>query len=172
MPRARIKSKLPIEIVAQERTSSHVCTQPGPTLVGRARYRHQCRRRAVAVIRPAPIIILFPRSFPSCLPQASCTLVGSGLAHRRRYGDRVLLSLSSAGITPTRLATAWSSRPSLALGVPPRAANPPVFLRKSLIMFRVSRTRRRASASPSKKLVLTKLLTKTRKPASRGLVND
>jgi hypothetical protein len=58
MPKARIKSKLPIEIVAQ-RTNviTHLYATPDPRLSVRLQYRAPMSARAVAVIRPASTII-------------------------------------------------------------------------------------------------------------------
>jgi hypothetical protein len=56
VPRARMQSKLPIEIAARRRSSSHICTQPRTHAFRRA-LEAPMSARAVAVTRPAPTMI-------------------------------------------------------------------------------------------------------------------
>src|SRR5260370_3936416 len=63
MPEARIKSKLPIEIVVEKRrTSSHICTQtPDPRFPVGLQHQAPMSAVAVAVIRPAPTLLSLTR---------------------------------------------------------------------------------------------------------------
>jgi hypothetical protein len=78
MPKARIKSKLPIEIVVKADERHHRSVRKPRTPAYRRASEAPMSARAVPVIRPAPnIISLSPRSFTSCLANAGCTLVGT-----------------------------------------------------------------------------------------------
>jgi len=95
MPKARIKGKLPIEIVVKADERHHTSVRKPRTHAYRRASEAPVSARAVAVIRPAPTIIALPRSFAPCLANASCTLVGTNLtAAPRRHGDYSL----SAGL--------------------------------------------------------------------------
>jgi hypothetical protein len=77
MPKARIKGKLPIEIVVRVDERHHTFVRkPRPHAYRRA-YEAPVSARAVAVIRPAPIII--------AMPLFLCTLSGKRQLHACRY---------------------------------------------------------------------------------------
>jgi hypothetical protein len=80
MPEARIKSKLPIEIVVENNARHHTSVRkPRSHAIVGLQYQAPMSARAVAVIRPTPPppSSLYARSFSSCLANASCTLVGT-----------------------------------------------------------------------------------------------
>jgi hypothetical protein len=56
VPRARMQNKLPIEIAARRRSSSHICTQPRTHAFRRA-LKAPMSARAVAVTQPASTMI-------------------------------------------------------------------------------------------------------------------
>jgi hypothetical protein len=68
MPKARIKSKLPIEIVVRTDERHHTSVRKPRTHAYRRASEAPVSARAVAVIRPVPIII--------ALPLFLCTLSG------------------------------------------------------------------------------------------------
>jgi hypothetical protein len=90
MPKARIKSKLPIEIVVRADERHHTSVRKPRTHAYRRASEAPVSARAVAVIRPVPIII--------ALPLFLCTLSGKRQLHASRYSsERLLLSVASSG---------------------------------------------------------------------------
>src|ERR1019366_254500 len=77
MPQARIKGKLPIEIVVKADERHHTSVRNPRTHAYRRASEAPVSARAVAVIRPAPIII--------ALPLFLCTLSGQRPLHA--YGE-------------------------------------------------------------------------------------
>ena len=77
MPKARIKSKLPIEIVVRADERHHTSVRKPRTHAYRRASEAPVSARAVAVIRPVPIIIP--------LPLFLCTLSGKRQLHAYRY---------------------------------------------------------------------------------------
>ena len=77
MPKARIKSKLPIEIVVRADERHHTSVRKPRTHAYRRASEAPVSARAVAVIRPVPIIIP--------LPLFLCTLSGKRQLHASRY---------------------------------------------------------------------------------------
>ena len=73
MPKARIKSKLPIEIVVRADERHHTSVRKPRTHAYRRASEAPVSARAVAVIRPVPIII--------ALPLFLCTLSGKRQLH-------------------------------------------------------------------------------------------
>ena len=73
MPKARIKSKLPIEIVVRADERHHTSVRKPRTHASRRASEAPVSARAVAVIRPVPIII--------ALPLFLCTLSGKHQLH-------------------------------------------------------------------------------------------
>lgn len=80
MPKARIKSKLPIEIVVRADERHHTSVRKPRTHAYRRASEAPVSPRAVAVIRPCQSSSPSPCSFAPCLANASCTLVGTDLA--------------------------------------------------------------------------------------------
>jgi hypothetical protein len=76
MPKARIKSKLPIEIVVRADERHHTSVRKPRTHAYRRASKALVSARAVAVIRPVPIII--------ALPLFLCTLSGKRQLHASR----------------------------------------------------------------------------------------
>jgi hypothetical protein len=89
-PKARIKSKLPIEIVVRADERHHTSVRKPRTHASRRASEAPVSARAVVVIRPAPIIIALPRSFATCLANASL--------HASRY----LSARCPTGLLPNR----------------------------------------------------------------------
>ena len=77
MPKVRIKGKLPIEIVVKADERHHTSVRKPRTHAFRRASEAPVSARAVAVIRPAPIII--------SLPPFLCTLSGKRQLHASRY---------------------------------------------------------------------------------------
>ena len=83
MPKARIKGKLPIEIVVKADERHHTSVRnPGPTLIV-GLLKRQCRRGLELSSDRRQSSSLFSCSFASCLANASCTLVGTNLRQRK-----------------------------------------------------------------------------------------
>ena len=82
MPKARIKSKLPIEIVVRADERHHTSVRKPRTHAYRRASEAPVSARAVAVIRPVPIII--------ALPLFLCTLSGKRQLHACRYRSGAL----------------------------------------------------------------------------------
>jgi hypothetical protein len=76
MPKVRIKGKLPIEIVVKADERHHTSVRKPRTHAFRRASEVPVSARAVAVIRPAPIII--------SLPPFLCTLSGKRQLHAYR----------------------------------------------------------------------------------------
>ena len=89
MPKARIKGKLPIEIVVKADERHHTSVRKPRTHAYRRASEAPVSARAVAVIRPVPIIIP--------LPLFLCTLSGKCQLHAYRY-----LSASQSRLLPNR----------------------------------------------------------------------
>ena len=89
MPKARIKSNLPIEIVVRADERHHTSVRKPRTHAYRRASEAPVSARAVAVIRPVPIIIP--------LPLFLCTLSGKRQLHAYRYR-----SASQSGLPPNR----------------------------------------------------------------------
>ncbi len=77
MPKARIKGKLPIEIVVRADERHHTSVRKSWTHAYRRASEAPVSARAVAVIRPVPIII--------ALLVFLCTLFGKRQLHACRY---------------------------------------------------------------------------------------
>jgi hypothetical protein len=90
MPKARIKSKLPIEIVVRADERHHTSVRKARTHASRRASEAPVSPRAVAVIRPAPIIIALHRSFATCL------------ANARLHASRYLSARCPTGLLPNR----------------------------------------------------------------------
>ena len=90
MPKARIKSKLPIEIVVSADERHHTSVRKPRTHAYRRASEAPVSARAVAVIRPVPIII--------ALPLFLCTLSGKRQLHAYQYlsGGRVTFRIAEA----------------------------------------------------------------------------
>ena len=93
MPKARIKSKLPIEIVVRADERHHTSVRKPRTHAYRRASEAPVSARAVAVIRPVPIII--------ALPLFLCTLSGKRQLHAYQYlsGGRPIFRI--AGGSPS-----------------------------------------------------------------------
>ena len=77
MPKVRIKGKLPIEIVVKADERHHTSVRKPRTHASRRASGAPVSARAVAVIRPAPIII--------ALPPFLCILSGQRQLHAFQY---------------------------------------------------------------------------------------
>ncbi len=75
MPKARIKSKLPIEIVVRADERHHTSVRKPRTHAYRRASEAPVSARAVAVIRPVPIIISPPVPLHPVWQNDSCTLM-------------------------------------------------------------------------------------------------
>jgi hypothetical protein len=94
MPKARIKSKLPIEIVVRADERHHTSVRKPRTHAYRRASEAPVSARAVAVIRPVPIII--------ALPLFLCTLSGKRQLHAYRYRFFLAIIWAASG-SPTNL---------------------------------------------------------------------
>src|SRR5271166_5804826 len=74
-----IKDKLPIEMLTNVITHLYAT----PDHASRRASEAPVSARAAAVILPAPIIIVLPRSFAPCLANSGCTLIRSNLPEPR-----------------------------------------------------------------------------------------
>ena len=88
MPKARIKGKLPIEIVVKADERHHTSVRKPRTHAYRRASEAPVSARAVAVIRPAPIII--------ALPLFLCILSGKRQLHASRSCGLISLDLQTS----------------------------------------------------------------------------
>src|ERR1039457_6186056 len=106
MPKARSKGKLPIEIVVKADERHHTSVRKPRTHASRRASEAPMSARAVAVIRPAPIII--------ALPPFLCTLSGKRQLHAYREQSHKAVSgpYESAGRVRLRLFSSltWLAR--------------------------------------------------------------
>ena len=102
MPNPRIRSKLPIEIVVRADERHHTSVRKPRTHAYRRASEAPVSARAVAVIRPVPIII--------ALPLFLCTLFGKRQLHACRYqliSMSALAILRESRIDPSYTGVSW-----------------------------------------------------------------